>query len=85
MPFPVRWLVRGLQLMGKSRQDCGRLLGDGWLRRGPGFFLMGERGGDARHTGRHAEVSETMPTTQDFVHSLLTLVTPNTAHLTLNT
>jgi len=56
MPLLVRWLIRPLQLLGKSRQDCAATLGTAWLAQGPGFRLLDQAGKPAAATPIHSEV-----------------------------
>lgn len=47
MPTVVRWLVRGLQVFGRSKEDCGELMFKGLYRdefKGGGFHLIDQHG-----------------------------------------
>ena len=57
MPYVVRVMIRGLQFFGRSYEDSGKLLGDGWLKIGPGFHLLDQFGqhDTAKVTSLHEE------------------------------
>eukprot|EP00606_Chrysophyceae_sp_TOSAG23-5_P000713 GSChrysophyteH2.ASY1.ANO1.424.1 assembled CDS len=59
MPLLVKFFLRPLQLLGKSRQSCASSLCTSWLdNTGAGMFLLDERGQRAAPTPIHSQVME---------------------------
>ena len=63
MPFYLRYLIRPLQVFGKSRQKCADQLGSSWLEKPAGFHLMKENGDCSATyaTPAHTRLIETTP------------------------